>query len=147
MEEKFDKFFEKDISFDSTELFAKTDFDSFNNNNNNNNLDKVKTNGNNDKFDPFGLSVTETKVSNNNNTKNTSNNFDFEADFANFDTFNNNSSKNESNGFDAAWGETKTSKKKIKDSKVNKITKFSSDYSDNFEQDIEQVLKRSMLDQ
>jgi hypothetical protein len=57
----------------------------------------------------------------------------FEADFANFDAFNNNSSQGfEDNAFQDG----------------SKMTKFESDYSNkNYEKDLEQVLKRSMIEQ
>lgn len=113
--------------------------------------------------------------------------FDFEGDFANFDSFNNNSKfdafnvTNNGNG-DDVWGSTtamstasKTSRvkkyteadvlgwakkestmsltsgkvKKYNESDVkqNKINKFSEDYSDNYEKDLNEILKRSMADQ
>lgn len=121
------------------------DFDSFNNNSNRN---MISSSNSNDKFDPFGLSVTETKTSKSSTPQNS---FGFEANFANFDAFNNNTTLSDSSFNDDAWGELKatTKVKKVKDSdvKATKLAKFSSDYSDNYEKDIEQVLKRSMLEQ
>ncbi|KAG5681401.1 hypothetical protein PVAND_010840 [Polypedilum vanderplanki] len=136
--DKFEAFFEKDADFFSSK-------DAVNNNN------KLKTS---EKFDPFGLSENDLK----NSTKTTNQSFGFEADFANFDAFNNNSTMSVSttngNGFGDAWGgESKSSiksgkiKKYNKDIEPSKVTKFSQDYSDNYEKDLEQVLKRSMIDQ
>lgn len=105
-------------------------------------------------FDPFGL---------NNDTKPAADTsgFGFDADFANFDAFNGNSSKKptSNNGDFDAWGDSmdKTNNnfssattgkiKKPKDAEIKKIRKFSADYSENFEGDISEVLKRSMVDQ
>lgn len=125
------------------------DFDSFNNNNTNSNKKVITGTNSNDKFDPFGLSVSEARTS---KSSTPTNSFGFEANFANFDAFNNNNTTLSDNSFnDDAWGVAKPTikTKKIKDSdvKANKLTKFSSDYSDNYEKDLEQVLKRSMIDQ
>lgn len=115
-------------------------------------MDKKKSNSKN-AFDTFGFNENfgnETRTSKNSTPTNT---FGFEANFANFDAFNNNSSEiTDNNGFNDAWGETVTKISKIKKSKdsegkANKISKFSSDYSDNYEKDLEQVLKRSMMEQ
>lgn len=108
---------------------------------------KKSTNGNdgNNNFDPFGTpvasakKVTETKA------------FDFDDNFANFDSYNNNGSTNGNGKTFDAWGEsldtknnnTSTGKvKKQKDAAFSKISK--ADYSDNFDNDIEEVLKRSV---
>lgn len=145
--EKFDNFFDKD-TFSSTNLFAKDAFDEFNNNSDVNIDKQEKTNGTiTDKFDPFGLSVNDMRTSKNSSPA--GNSFGFEANFANFDAFNNNPS-NSDNCFEDAWGGFDTKPKKNKDSsvKANKVSKFSSDYSDKtYEMDLEQVLKRSMFDQ
>lgn len=141
-EVKFEAFFEKD-TFDDTDMFSKQGFDAFNNNSNDNH--KKSNNNLSDKFDAFGLSVNETRTS---KTATPTNGFGFEANFANFDTFNNNTTEK---GFNDAWGETTKSTIKTKkgngDGKVQKVSKFTSDYSDNFEKDLEQVLKRSVMEQ
>lgn len=91
-------------------------------------------------FDPFGLSVTDFKKSKNLS----SDDFGFEGDFANFDAFNNGNE---------AWGEstknssTKSILSKDKEIKASKITKYSSDYSADYETDLSEILKRSMIDQ
>lgn len=158
--DKFEALFEQDDDFTKSsafsssltafDAFGKNDFNTTTNNNNNN----VSNNNGND-FDPFGLSVTDLKK-----TK-TSGGFGFDGDFANFDAFNNNNGSGNafesSNGNDT-WGTSKSttsissSNSKIKkykdsDAKVNKITKFNADYSDNYEKDLNDVLKRSMVDQ
>lgn len=130
---------------------------------------------NNNEFDAFGLSKTTTQDPfglsndsfgfNNNFTKPVKETaaFGFEADFANFDAFNGNSSSNmtttSKNGTFDAWGDSQdksnnnfssatTGKiKNPKDAEIKKIRKFSADYSENFDQDINEVLKRSMVDQ
>lgn len=128
------------------------------------------TNGsNNNDFDAFGFSRT-TATQDPFGIKNPpkpadSSGFEFEADFANFDAFNGNtnSSKTTTNlngDFDDAWGEsldkrnnnfssatTGKIKKSPKDAEIKKIRKFSADYSENFDADVNEVLKRSMVDQ
>lgn len=150
--DKFADFFEKDSFEQATNLFEKHDFgDTFDDSLNNNN-------GQNEKHDPFGLSVND--LNNFKNTTATSNAFGFDADFSKFDSFNNNnnaaSKANNNNNFNFnesdVWSETKSSRSKVKkyndvETKTSKISKFTTDYSDNYEKDLEQVLKRSMMDQ
>lgn len=126
-----------------------------NGNNNNNDFDpfgltQPPTNKQHDSFDPFGMK-------NGTKTKSETSGFDFEPDFANFDAFNGNKKSTINGDFDA-WGEsvmdkqnnnfTSTTGGKVKSdaADVKKIRKFSADYSDNFDQDLEQTLKRSMID-
>lgn len=144
----FDAFGNTEFGSNSTtstfEPFGSSDFS-------NNNV----KNGNGDAFDPFGLAVTDTKK----NKNSTAPGFGFEGDFANFDAFNNNGNdawgsttkvkKSNDDGF-ASWGKKENSMGRIKKSKepeVKKIDKFSSDYSDNYESDLNEILKRSMIDQ
>lgn len=100
---------------------------------------------NNDNFDPFGLSVTDLKKSKNLS----SDDFGFDGDFANFDAFNNNDEETPSkSNRSVAWGESaKNGSNKIKEDKASKISKYNSDYSENYETDLNEILKRSMIDQ
>jgi hypothetical protein len=127
------------------------------NNNNNNDFDpfgitQPPSNKQQDSFDPFGLK-------NGTKSKLETSGFEFETDFANFDAFNGNkkSNDNSTNGDFDAWGESVMDKQNnnltLTNEKINKngterskIRKFSADYSDNFDQDLEQTLKRSMID-
>lgn len=108
--------------------------------------------GNNNQFDPFGAPMS----SNNSKKKEMTGDFGFDADFANFDAFNNNGTGNGTNGSFTkldAWGgsldkkNNNAVKKHNKKVEVAKVSKFNTDYSDNFDQDLEQVLKRSMMEQ
>lgn len=117
----------------------------------------VKTNGNdgnnNNKFDPFGLPPTAGR------TNKTTDDFGFEADFANFDSFNdtgkpNGDGKKTVDAWNANLDKTnnnfsngKAKVKKYKPEEISKVEKFSSDYSDNFVNDLEQTLKRSLFEQ
>lgn len=100
---------------------------------------------NNDNFDPFGSSVTDLKKSKNLS----SDDFGFDGDFANFDAFNNNDEETPSkSNRSVAWGESaKNGSNKIKEDKASKISKYNSDYSENYETDLNEILKRSMIDQ
>lgn len=109
-----------------------------------------KTNGNdgNNNFDPFGVPTMETGKKNDSKI----NDFGFEGDFANFDSFNDGDTTNGNGKTVDAWGgsldkvNNNLSKgKKYKEQEINKVNK--SDYSDNFDQDLEQVLKRSVMEQ
>jgi hypothetical protein len=154
--DKFETFFEKDTFGQETDFFGKQDFgktfgsnDGISKNNNiNNNSKSSKT----EKFDPFGLSETAFKGAS------FDHGYGIETDFANFDSFNNNDIAASTNGNGLkggnAWGDAKSTTRigKVKKfnkeaSNVSKITKFTSDYSENYETDLEQVLKRSMVDQ
>lgn len=118
-----------------------------------------KSNGNdgNNNFDPFGAPLTN----NSKNSKKETTEFGFDADFANFDAFNDAGTTNGNGTKVDAWGgsldkknnnnlslsSTKGRVKKYKEADVSKINKFSADYSDNFDNDLEQALKRSVMDQ
>lgn len=108
-----------------------------------------KTNGNdgNNNFDPFGAPVT----SSSNKKELTTSGFGFEADFANFDSF----ETAATNGNGHTWGSGSLDKrnnnfggkgKNAKDKQVTKISKFAADYTDN-DRDLDEVLKRSVMDQ
>lgn len=100
--------------------------------------------GNNNKFDPFGAPLTTDKK---NETK--IKDFGFEGDFANFDSFDDNATTNGNSKTIDAWGgrldkvnNNAGKQKKFKEQEVN-----NSDYSKNFDEDLEQVLKRSVMEQ
>ena len=101
----------------------------------------------NDNFDPFGLSETDLKKSKNLS----SGDFGFDGDFANFDAFNNNEIEEETSSKSSrnvAWGESaKNASNKMKEDKASKISKYTADYSENYETDLSEILKRSMIDQ
>lgn len=111
----------------------------------------VKTNGNdgNNNFDPFSTPVSKTK-----SAKETSD-FGFDANFANFDAFNSSntngtdensdtwSKMDQVNNNDDPFGDKI---KKSSQQRANKINKFSEDYSDNFDEDLASVLKRSVVE-
>lgn len=114
----------------------------------------TKMNGdsnNNEKFDPFGVSTDF-------EAKKDSSGFGFDGNFANFDEFNDsapaNGNKNGSDKFDA-WGATSLditnnndiSFGRIKKSNEKDSTKFNKFSSDNFEDDLAQALKRSVVEQ
>lgn len=107
----------------------------------------TKTNGNdgNNNFDPFGAPVAATD-------KEASTAF-FEADFSN--AFNDSGLSTTTNG-NSVWGNSLDKKnnnsssakvQKFNKSEVAKINKFSGDYSDNYEEDLQKALKRSVMDQ
>lgn len=108
-------------SFDFEGDFA--NFDAFNNNSNIEafNVTSVGSNGN---GDAWGTSTSKGKVKKNNSAT---------------DAF--------------AWGKKDSNMsltgkvKKYKDVKPDKIDKFNADYSDNYESDLNEILKRSMVDQ
>lgn len=149
-EQKEENLFRKFSFENAVDPFASGSFSTTSNGNNDGN--------NNYNIDPFGSPI-------NGNKKDTSNGFGFEADFANFDAFDSTggatkasygSTKNGSFGAFDAWSPSmdKTNNnvgtgklKKGKQPEVSKINKFSADYSDNFDKDLEQVLKRSVMDQ
>lgn len=141
--------------FPEKNLFNKFSFDADMFSNDNDTFTTAKKNGsdgNNNDFDPFGAPVTGNKNDNNNIG------FGFDTDFANFEAFNigdthttNGNSKNTS-----AWGGSLDEKnnnvknkkvKKYQEQEVNKIGKFTGDYSDNFDKDLQDVLKRSVMEQ
>lgn len=139
---KVENLFEK-VTFSNTDLFADDVFSNKANGNDGNN---------NNNYDPFGAPTT-TKPG---KSFNSPDDFGFEADFANFDSFND--SKPNGTGKTAdAWGTSldksnnnvgngKISKRKQEE--INKeVPKFKTDYSENFDKDLEQVLKRSLFDQ
>lgn len=93
-------------------------------------------------YDPFGLSVTEL---NSTHSQNLTSDFGFEGDFANFDAFNNNSNDNSfmnNKQKDAPI----YNEKKEKDRKASKISKYSTDYSENYDKDLNEILKRSIIE-
>jgi hypothetical protein len=142
-EEKVVDLFSNKFGFDdNADPFANGNFTKTNGNDGNNNGD----------FDPFGAPPSF-------DTKKDTSSFGFDESFANFDGFNDSEATNEGakEKLDA-WGTSSLDKtnnnntslgkvKKYNDKDVNKLTKFTGDYSDNFEDDLAQVLKRSVVDQ
>lgn len=145
LENLFDKFSFGDIddSFISATSKSKT---------NGNGNDNINDSNNNGSFDPFGAPMTTTTSS----KKDFGAGFGFDTDFANFDAFNDTDKTNCNEKVADAWGSSldkannnvgKRKAKKPNQEEVSKSSKFTSDYSDNFEKDLEQVLKRSVVDQ
>lgn len=136
-----ENFFDK-FSFDEAgDPFASEKFATVTNGNDGNN---------NSDFDPFGAPVAVTN-------KDATTGFGFEADFTKFDPFNDTGVSTKTNGSSIdAWGSTLDKKnnnnsfgkiQKFSKQEVTKNNKFSADYSDNYEQDMQQALKRSVMDQ
>lgn len=127
------KFFDK-FSLDDDDPFASGNF-------------TTKTNGNdgNNNFDPFGAPMAAAE-------KAAPTGFGFEADFSS--AFNDTSLSTKTNG-NSVWGNSLDKKnnnssgrvQKFKADEVPKSNKFSADYSDNYEEDMQQALKRSVMDQ
>lgn len=103
-------------------------------------------------FDPFGLSVTDSKTFKNLSSKDFG---EFDGDFSNFDALDSNGNEDITVNpkMSEVWGErpnksiNKMNCSKDMEMKVSKISKFSADYSDNYETDLSDILKRSMIDQ
>jgi hypothetical protein len=81
----------------------------------------------------------------------------FDANFAEFDAFNNNptilnntsgtiSKPVKTNKFDNFTNNLNGDKSNVKDTSTEKVFKFSEDYSKNFDDDLEVVLQRSLVD-
>lgn len=148
-EEKLENLFDKFSFGDSDDTFISATSKSKTNGNNNDNNNDSNNNGS---FDPFGVPTTTTTSS----KKDFGAGFGFDADFANFDAFNDTDKTNGNGKVADAWGSSldkvnnnvgKGKAKKSNQEDANKTSKFTSDYSDNFEKDLEQVLKRSVVDQ
>lgn len=135
-----ENFFDKFSFDDAADPFANANFPTATNGND----------GNNNNFDPFGAPAAVTN-------KDATAGFGFEADFTKFDPFNETGATTKTNGSSIdAWGSSMDKRnnnnasgkvQKFSKQEVSKINKFSADYSDNFEQDIQQALKRSVMDQ
>jgi hypothetical protein len=86
-------------------------------------------------------------------TKKETTGFGFDGNFANFDAFNDPAPTNGTKT--DAWGSSSRDKsnnnvgrvKKYNEKGEPKNGKFSADYSDNFDDDLAQVLKRSVIEQ
>lgn len=144
VEPKLKNLFEKFTFSDDADPFASEKFPKTTNGNGDNN----------NNFDPFGAPITSSQKKDTTSTST----FGFEGDFANFEDFNDTplTTNGNNTGIVDAWGSldkknnnvsNSTGKiQKFKAADISKVSKFSGDYSDNFDNDLKQVLQRSVTE-
>lgn len=146
-EEKLENLFDKFSFGDSDESFQKLVSATSKSKSNGNGNGNINDSNNNGSFDPFGSPTTTTTSS----KKDFGAGFGFDTDFANFEAFNDTDKTNGNGKMADAWGSSldkannNVGKGKAKNPNQEEVSK--ADYSDNFEKDLEQVLKRSVVDQ
>lgn len=126
-------FADSDEKLDNKNVFEKFSFDT------DDFTSAKKTYGSdgNNNLDPFGPTKNESVLG---------------FDFANFDSFNDNGTTNGNTkptkgAWDGSLDKKNNNVRKYSEQEVKKINKFSTDYSENFDTDLQEILKRSVMEQ